>query len=81
MSNRLNKEREQELQPKRMEVARGKIEALGYEIFYSDATVLAFIFNGQSVKFFPYSGWHTGKSIKDGRGLQNLLKQLKNNKQ
>jgi hypothetical protein len=78
MSNRQDKEREAELQPKRMEFAREKIEALGYDIFFSDATVLAFIHKEQVVKFFPYSGWHSGKSIKDGRGLQNLLNQLTN---
>ena len=35
------------------------------------------MFDNEKVKFFPYSGWHTGKSIKDGRGIENLLKQLK----
>jgi len=79
MSGRLDQDREKKLQPKRMGYARERIEALGYDIFFSDATVLAFVHNGQVVKFFPYSGWHTGKSIKDGRGLEKLLKQLKNN--
>lgn len=77
MSNRIDQEREKELQPKRMQVAREKIEALGYDIFFSDQTVLAFTHNNEVVKYFPYSGWASGKSIKDGRGLQNLLNQLK----
>ncbi len=38
---------------------------------------IEFDFNGSKIKFYPYSGWATGKTIKDGRGLENLLKQLK----
>lgn len=74
--SRLDTERQERLEPKRMDVARKKIEELGYDIFFSDEKVLTFIHKGQAVQYFPYSGWHTGKSIKDGRGLNNLLKQL-----
>lgn len=74
---RLNIERQKQLEPQRMERARNSIENLGYEVFYSDQTVLTFIFNGETVQYFPYSGWHTGKTITDGRGLNKLLKQLK----
>lgn len=78
MSNRLDKEKEKELQPKRMEYAISKIRnELGYELTFIDETRIEFIFKGNVIKFFPYSGWHTGKSIKDGRGIENLLKQLK----
>lgn len=77
MSNRLNQEREQELQPKRMDWAVKDITDMGFTITYQDETRLEFVFKGHVVKFFPYSGWYTGKSIKDGRGLMNLLKQLK----
>ena len=80
MSNRLDKEREAKLQPKRMQVACEALALLGYAIEYLDDTKLQFIHNDQIITYFPYSGWHTGKSIKDGRGLQNLLKQLKINK-
>jgi hypothetical protein len=37
------------------------------------------MFKNELVKFFPYSGWHTGKSIVDGRGIKKLLAQLKEN--
>ena len=77
MSNRQDKEREAELQPKRMEVAKDALLKLGFWIEYRDETKLMFTYKGQQVVFYPYSGWHTGKSIKDGRGLQNLLNQLK----
>jgi len=75
---RLNKEREIELQPKRLEYAKKRITELGYDITFEVDTRLDFVFKGEVVKFFPYSGWHTGKSITDGRGLQNLLNQIKN---
>jgi hypothetical protein len=77
MSNRLNDEREQKLQPLRMEVAVKEIESLGYVITYKGDVELWFIFKGNTIRFFPYSGWHSGKGIKDGRGLRNLLNQIK----
>lgn len=77
MSNRQNQEREARLQPKRMETAVAAIEKLGLTITHQDETTLRFLFNGYIVSYYPYSGWHSGKSIRDGRGLDNLLKQLK----
>jgi hypothetical protein len=38
---------------------------------------LSFNWKGQAIIFWPFTGWHTGKSIKDGRGIKNLIKQLK----
>jgi len=76
MSNRLNKQREAELEPKRMTFAKDKITVLGLEITYEDSNKFTFIYNDQAVTFFPYSGWHSGKGIKDGRGIHKLLKQL-----
>lgn len=38
-----------------------------------------FLFNGNKIQMFPYTGWHTGKGIVDGRGINNLLKQLNPN--
>jgi len=73
---RLNTERQNKLEPLRFAVAKQKILDLGYMITSETATELNFEFNGSNVKFFPYSGWHTGKSIIDGRGLQNLFKQI-----
>ncbi len=76
MSNRLDKQKEAESQPKRIEYAVAAISGLGYEIHYRDATRISFMFNGKQVTLYPYSGWHTGKSIKDGRGLHKLLAQI-----
>lgn len=74
---RLNIERQERLEPGRIASTRKVIEKLGYEITYADSMRLEFPYKGQTVKFWPYSGWHTGKSIKDGRGFNNLLKQIK----
>jgi hypothetical protein len=73
---RLDKDREQELQPKRMKYAISEIQKLGLEITDKTETSIVFAFKGSFVTFYPYSGWATGETIKDGRGIENLLKQL-----
>jgi hypothetical protein len=76
---RLDTDRQKELEPKRMQYARNQITALGYEITEENATALKFVFKGATVTLFPYSGWHTGKTIQDGRGIGKLLKQIRPN--
>jgi len=77
MSNRLDQEREAVLQPKRIQTAIDAVTKLGIEIEKVDKTSIQFTFKGEKVTYFPYSGWASGKSIQDGRGLEPLLKQLK----
>lgn len=62
--------------PKRMESCKTKIIELGYEILYETDKHFEFEHIGDRVRVFPYSGWCTGKSIKDCRGFGNLLKQI-----
>jgi hypothetical protein len=76
MSNRLDKEREQRLQPKRIAWTVQQLKDMGYTIALQTNTEVRFNFKGHQVKFYPYSGWHSGKSITDGRGWENLLKQI-----
>lgn len=76
---RLDIERQKRLEPKRIAIAIKSIEELGIKITYQDSTTIKFDFRGSQVIYYPYSGWATGKTIKDGRGLKNLLKQLKEN--
>lgn len=76
MSSRLDQEREARLQPRRMEYALAALKAKGYEVEAYGATTVRFMFKGEQITFYPYSGWHAGKGIKDGRGLDNLLKQI-----
>ena len=75
---RLNIERQQKLEPKRIEVVVIKITDLGIEITDITSNAIKFDFKGSQITFYPYAGWHTGKTIKDGRGIFELLKQLKN---
>lgn len=74
---RLDIDRQKELEPERMEYALKQLHSKGIMSITILDNSIEFLFNGEKVKFFPYSGWHTGKSIKDGRGIQNLLKQIK----
>lgn len=73
---RLDQERQKRLEPTRIKTAKEKISALGYTITFEDAREIRFTFQNHTIRFFPYSGWHTGKPIKDGRGLQKLLDQI-----
>lgn len=74
---RLNIERQQELEPKRIDYAVKELENIGVEIMQRTNTEIQFLHKGKVVKFFPYSGWASGATIKDGRGIKRLIKQLK----
>lgn len=66
----------EELQEPRIQYAIESITNLGYVVHYRDKSTIKFMFNGNEITFFPYTGWHSGKGIKDGRGVRNLLKQI-----
>lgn len=75
---RLDEARQQELEPKRIDYAKEQLEKLGFKVkFQVETASISFEFKGSKIILYPYSGWHTGKTIKDGRGLENLLKQLR----
>lgn len=77
MSNRQDQEREKRLQPIRISKAITEIENLGYKVTEETSTRISFHFKGHKINYFPYSGWASGKTIIDGRGLKNLLAQIK----
>lgn len=74
---RLNIELQKALEPIRIAHAKKVIETLGYVICHQDETRLQFMYRGKIVTLYPYSGWHTGATIKDGRGLKKLTNQIK----
>jgi len=74
---RLDIERQKQLQSKRMEYAIQKIQQLGFEVNRVSDSEINFKHKGHTIRFFPYSGWASGATIKDGRGLSKLLTQLK----
>ena len=74
---RMNIDAQLEAEPKRIEYAKQELSKLGYEITYEDNTKIQFDYKGNTVTMFPYSGWYSGKKIKSGRGIHELLKLLK----
>lgn len=81
MSRRLDQEREKRLTPTRTETALTELRSRGYEPRQLGDDALVFTHNGHQITYFPYSGWASGKGIKDGRGLRTLLKQLDEGKE
>lgn len=77
MSNRLDQGRQARLEPYRMKSCRETLESMGYEVKTFGGDMLEFTHTGNTIRFWPYSGWHSGKGIKDGRGFKSLLEQLK----
>lgn len=73
---RLDKEKQAVLEPKRIEFAIKELREYGIVAELVSDREVQFKYNNEVVRFFPYSGWYSGKSIKDGRGLHNLLKQI-----
>lgn len=62
----------------RLVYATNRITELGYTCrWIEQSKYLQFEFKGSTVMFFPYTGWFSGKTVKDGRGLNNLLKQIR----
>lgn len=76
MGKRLDEERQERLQPKRIDFAIAELRGAGYDIIYNDGTEIRFEYKGNVIKVWPYSGWFSGKGIKDGRGIYNLLNQI-----
>lgn len=65
----------QEIKVDRIKYAKDELTKLGIEFTYKGQEI-QFYHKDQLVKFYPFTGWHTGKSINDGRGIKNLIKQL-----
>ena len=73
----LRKERREQRQSPRMKFAKDEIERLGYVVTVVSETTIMFEFRGETVRVYPYTGWFTGKTVTDGRGISKLLKQIK----
>ncbi len=65
--------------PKKVCPNMAEYEALLNElgIYYDKLPMeLIIMFEGYPVKIFPKSHWFTGRKVRDGRGLENLRRQL-----
>lgn len=60
----------------RMSYAINSIKKLGFIICIENNATISFIFKDRKILMYPFTGWHSGKSIKDGRGIHNLIKQI-----
>lgn len=72
----LEQYREVELEPQMVNYAIGKIKEVGCVIDFQGEKHIEFKYKGSKITFFPCSGWATGATINDGRGLYRLLNQL-----
>ena len=78
MGKRLNEERQRILGPTRYERTLKEIESLGYICYPMTNKSFRFMHLDDCwITYYPYSGWATGKTIKDGRGFKNLYNQIK----
>lgn len=73
----IRKERRDQKEGSRVDFAVSQLERLGYQVERVSNAILKFVFRGETVTLFPYTGWFTGKTVKDGRGIKRLLKQIR----
>ena len=66
----------EKINEERMEYAIHELAKKGYDVHFRDKKSIKFMIGSNECTFFPFTGWATGKGIKDGRGINNLLKQL-----
>lgn len=66
------------IEPKRFEYAIKKLEEAGARVTPKNDGSKSLLVEYKHIKvtFYPFTGWASGKNIKDGRGIHNLLKQL-----
>lgn len=75
----LSKKKREAKESYRIQNAIRALQSKGYKAIYLPALkALRFNYRGNDITFFPYKGWFSGKGITSGRGLENLIKQLKN---
>ena len=73
----LLKERRKGMEMDRMDYAKKKFEERGIVYIHNEnIKALEFAYKGCVIRFFPYTGWASGRTIQDCRGIGNLLKQI-----
>jgi len=77
MLRELREEKRQAREPGRWEYALKVLKDRGFKPVEDAASrCISFAYGRGTVKVYPYTGWFTGKGIKDGRGIRNLMKQI-----
>ena len=73
----LLKERRQSREGGRIDYAKRRFEEAGIVYIYNEnIKAIEFAYKGCVIRFFPYTGWASGRTIQDCRGIDNLLKQI-----
>lgn len=74
----ISREKREKVEPARFGYCVRKLTALGFELTTRNTREISFTYKGSTVVLYPFTGWFTGKTVKDGRGIDNLVNQLKN---
>ena len=69
--------RKKEFEESRKMYAISEIEKLGYTLTDEDDQSIKFEYKGQTVTFWAYTGLFSGKTVRDARGIKNLINQIK----
>lgn len=64
------------IQADKMEFICDVLDVLDLDIVDKSPHTVSFLFKGYVVKYNPLKEWASGRTIKDGRGVKNLIKQL-----
>jgi hypothetical protein len=70
------KEEQKNIQRERKHHAIDLLSNAGYDCYFETDAEIRFWYRGHSVSFYPLKQWASGKTIRDCRGIRNLLKQL-----
>lgn len=68
-------EERQKIEPTRFEYAVDKLMEAGHRVGRNPEDDKSIIVNN-GIRFWPYTGWYSGKGIGSGRGIHNLLKNI-----
>lgn len=75
--NELTRARRAEGEPSRWEYVLKVLKEKGFQTTQdNDNKCIRFSFRGNVITVWPYTGWFSGKGVKDGRGIKKLLKQI-----
>jgi hypothetical protein len=70
------KEDSEHLKPQTLEELKEVVEYLELDVVRETPASFVFIYDNHEVTYFRKSKWFSGKSVQDGRGAENLIKQL-----
>jgi len=62
--------------PKTKQEAEEILIDLGFDVSKNTNSVITFRYEGREITYFHKSQWASGKGIEDGRGWDNLIKQI-----